>query len=122
MTNEAGVWIDHKHAFIVILGHQGEETKRITSHVEKHVRYSGDAGEDIEDRRFDDHLSRYYDRVIALLHDAGAVLIMGPGEAKGELQKRLEDQEVNRPIVSIETADKMTDGQIVAEVRHHFGG
>ena len=133
MTKESGLWIDHRQAVIVMLGDNGEAIQRIESNVEKHIRYSGasnsqdadghnDAAEDIRDRRFNDHLNKYYDEVIAVLHDIDSILIMGPGEAKGELQKRLEGQAPSRPIVAIETADKMTDGQIVAEVKQHFHG
>lgn len=133
MKKEVGLWIDHRQALLVINLDQEEEIKRITSDMEKHVRYSGDsqAGgasephssgttEDGRDRRFGDHLNRYYDEVIADLRDATAILILGPGEAKVELQKRLEIQGLSDRIVAIKTADKMTDDQIAAEVRQHF--
>jgi stalled ribosome rescue protein Dom34 len=133
MKTNAGLWVDHRQAVIVILSDQGEEIKRIESHLEKHIRYSGashsrtptghdDSAEDRRDRRFDDQLNRYYDEVISLLQNVDSILILGPGEAKGELQKRLEGQEARRRIVAIEAADKMTDGQIAAEVRQYFRG
>ena len=133
MKREAGLWIDHRQAVIVILLDQGEEIKRIESNIEKHVRYSGashsqsptghdDSAEDRRDRRFDDHLNRYYDEIIALLQNVDSLLILGPGEAKGELQKRLEGQKASRRVVAVEGTDKMTDGQIVAEVKQHFRG
>jgi stalled ribosome rescue protein Dom34 len=133
MKKHAGLWIDHRQAVIVSLLDQGEEIIRITSDIEKHVRYSGashaqsptghaDAAEDTRDRRYGDHLNRYYDEVISVLQDADSVLILGPGEAKGELQKRLEDRKSNRHIIALETSDKMTDSQIAAEVRQHFRG
>lgn len=132
MKIEVGLWIDHRQAVIVINLDQEETIKRITSDVEKHVRYSGasqaagagashnDASEDGRDRRFDDQLNRYYDEVITYLRDATSILILGPGEAKGELQKRLEGHGISDRIVAIKTADKMTDDQIAAEVRQHF--
>ena len=49
-----------------------------------------------------------------------SILIFGPGEAKGELKKRLEGDKLGGRIVSIETVDKMTDRQIAAKVRQHF--
>jgi len=132
MKKEIGLWIDHRQAVIVTLLADGEEIKRIDSTVEKHVRYSGashsqapgdhdDTAEDKRDRRFNDHLDAFYDAVIATLHNADSVLIMGPGEAKIELHKRLEEQKVSgRQIVAIEAADKLTDGQIIAQVKTHF--
>jgi hypothetical protein len=47
-------------------------------------------------------------------------LIFGPGEAKVELKKRLENVDLHGHIVGIETTDKMTDNQIVAKVRQRF--
>jgi len=41
------------------------------------------------DRRFGEHLHQYYAEVVAAIHDANSILILGPGEAKGELEKRL---------------------------------
>lgn len=50
------------------------------------------------------------------------ILMFGSGEAKGELKKRLERNDLDGLIVGIETADKMTDRQIAAKVRQHFPG
>jgi hypothetical protein len=57
--------------------------------------------------------------VIAHLRDAESILIFGPGEEKGELQKRLASKGLSGRIVGIETVDKMTDRQIAARVRQH---
>jgi hypothetical protein len=46
-------------------------------------------------------------QVIASIRDAESILIFGPGEAKGELKKRLEEDKLGGHIVSIETVDKM---------------
>jgi hypothetical protein len=42
-------------------------------------------------------------------------IFFGPGEAKGEFEKRLAHEGVKTDI-AVETVDKMTDGQIVAKV------
>ena len=125
MKREVGLWIDHKQAVIVILTDEGEETRLIKSNMEKHVRFSGGSSqegsaEDMRDRQFADHLRKYYDDVIACIRDAESIQIFGPGEAKGELEKRLESKELGGRIVGIETVDKMTDRQIAAKVRQRF--
>ena len=126
MKKQIGLWIDHRETIIVTIGEQGEETRRIESGMEKHVRFSGGSesgdrsAEDQRDRRFTDHLNRYYDEVISYLRDAESILIFGPGEAKGELKTRLESQKLGERIVDVETEDKMTDRQIAAKVRQHF--
>ncbi|MGB2630260.1 MAG: hypothetical protein WBD17_03385, partial [Candidatus Omnitrophota bacterium] len=66
------------------------------------------------------HLNIYYDAVISCIRDAEAILIFGPGEAKGELKKRIVKNKLCNRIVGIETIDKMTDRQIAAKVRRYF--
>ena len=58
--------------------------------------------------------------MIASLRGAEAILILGPGEAKGELKRRLKKDGLDGRVVGIETADKMTDRQIEARVRGYF--
>lgn len=132
MGARVGLWIDHRKAVIVAVTDQGEETTLIISKVEKHPSRSGDSPlkgaheadhvppDDRRQRTLTGHLNIYYDAVIACIRDAESVLIFGPGEAKGELQKRLEKDRLGGRIVSIETVDRMTDGQIAARVREHF--
>jgi len=58
--------------------------------------------------------------VIACIRDAEAILIFGPGEAKGELKRRLDKNRLGGRIAGVETVDKMTDRQIAAKARQHF--
>ena len=125
MKSEIGLWIDHRQAVIVVVTDAGEETKHIISNMEKHVRFSSGSSEDgsqedVRDRQFGNHLNSYYAEVIAVIRDADSIQIFGPGEAKGELEKRLEHEGLKGRIVGIETVDKMTDRQIAAKVREHF--
>jgi hypothetical protein len=125
MKSEVGLWIDHRQAVIVVVTDAGEETKRIISNVEKQVRFSSGASEDgsaedVQDRQFGNHLNSYYAEVITVIRNAEAIQIFGPGEAKGELEKRLEQAGLKGHIVAVETADKMTDHQIAAKVREYF--
>lgn len=128
MTTNAGLWIDHTEAIIVFAAaaaDASDETTRIESGMEKHVRFSGHAAsdgaaEDQRDRQFATHLDHYYDNVIAQLHHATSILIFGPGEAKGEFKKRLETKGLGDHVVGVETTDKMTDNQIAAKVREYY--
>ena len=126
MKKQVGLWIDHRKAVIVIFKDGEEEIKKIKSNMEKHVRFTrggaSDDGssEDVRDRQFGNHLNSYYDEVIASIRDADSIQIFGPGEAKGELEKRLEHSGLKQHILAIETVDKLTDRQISAKVREHF--
>jgi hypothetical protein len=66
------------------------------------------------------HLANYYDEVIVCIGDAETILIFGPGEAKVELKKRMERDKIGIRIVTMETADKMTEPQIVAKVKQRL--
>jgi len=133
MTDRAGVWIDHRKAVIVALGPDGEHTTLIASKVEKHGERGGDSplkghyeaqqvpADDSRQRALTAELNVYYDTVIAALSKFESVLIFGPGEAKGELKKRLVKMNLGERVVAVETDDKMTDHQIVAKVRAYFG-
>jgi len=125
MKKEIGLWIDHRKAVIVIVTDDGEEIKKISSDMEKRVRFSGGTAADgltegARDRQLGNHLNSYYDQVVAVIRDADAIQIFGPGEAKGELEKRLEHAGLKASIFALETADKMTDHQISAKVRERF--
>jgi len=127
MTKQAGLWIDHKEALIVLVGDNGEETRRIESGMDKHVRFSGGnrpedgSAEDQRDRQFSVHLNRYYDEVISQMSGADSILLFGPGEAKVEFEKRLASKRAGGFLLVVETVDKMTAPQIAAKVRQHFG-
>ena len=132
MKTIAGLWIDHRKAVIAIVSPEGEQTLEIESNVEKQPgRFAGVRSttpyeaqqvpaDDRREQEFTGTLHAYYDNVIAAIRDAESILIFGPGEAKGELKKRLEHAKLGKHIIAIETADKMTDGQIAAKVREYF--
>jgi hypothetical protein len=117
-----GLWIDHKKAVIVFVAGIATEIRLISSNIEKHHRQSGVSTppDDVRQRELTEHLNSFYDEVVACIRTAESILILGPGEAKGELRKRLEKDNLSRRIVGLKTSDKMTEKQIVAVVRGHF--
>ncbi|MCX6100154.1 MAG: hypothetical protein NTV92_01775 [Candidatus Bipolaricaulota bacterium] len=132
MRTKAGLWIDHKKAIVVKITDQGEEVTVTVSGVERQLRRSGDSplkgayesqnvpADDRRQRSLTGHLNAYYDAVIAVLGDAESILVFGPGEAKGELKKRLEKDHRGGRIAAMETVDRMTNRQVAAKVRQHF--
>ena len=132
MRTKVGLWIDHKKAIVVAITDKGEEARLVISKVERQLRRSGDSplegaydkaqapARNSRQRTFTSRLNIYYDAVVACIRDAEAILIFGPGEAKGELKKRLKKGNLIGRIVGMETVDKMTDHQIAAKVRQHF--
>ena len=131
MAMKAGVWIDHKQAILVLITEGGKEIKKIKSGVGMPTRSAGGSrpknkftphdfvAEDRRERKAMSHLTDYYDEVIARLRGAEAILILGPGEAKGEFIKRINSKKLGG-VVEVETADKMTDRQVAVKVSEHF--
>ncbi len=132
MSDNVGVWIDHKKAIIVVPGQAGPST--VESDLRADVRHVGGGGgypgsnssqtggsERRDEERHRHALSAYYDDVIAKLGHPKSLLILGPGEAKLELKARLPHTMTNpQPVVALETTDHLTDPQIVAKVTAHF--
>lgn len=127
MKKQAGLWIDHREAIIVLLTDDDEKITRIKSEAEKQIRFPGGSRKDglqkteaVRGKRLEQDLGKYFDDVIATIREAELIQIFGPGEAKGELAKRLEADGLKGRIVEVETTDKMTDNQIAVKVREHF--
>ena len=123
LMTEVGLWIDHKEAIIVSLKGDAEETKHISSdgaHAKTPEGMRRFSSEDGRDRRFGNVLNEFYDEVVAAVRGAETIQIFGPGEAKGELEKRLERAGLKEHVLAIEPADKMTDREIAAKVRDRF--
>jgi hypothetical protein len=129
MTINAGVWIDHHKAVILLITEDGENIRQILSDESKEAQAAGGArsknaytrndfvAEDKVERKAQSHLNKYYDDVIACLHNVDAIWILGPGEAKGELKKRIESKKLRGKITGVETVDKMTHHEIADHVR-----
>jgi hypothetical protein len=132
MTTKAGVWIDHKQAIIVLVSDAGKEIKKVAFDIGQPIRAAGGSrsknpykprefvAEDTLERKLGNDRNNYYDDVIASMRGAEAILVLGPGEAKGEFLKRLKSKKLRSVSVELETADKMTDRQIAAKVGQHF--
>jgi stalled ribosome rescue protein Dom34 len=132
MATKAGVWIDHQQAVVVLITDTGQEIKKFKSVLEpraqpasgsrsKHKYTPNDfIAEDTRERRLVDERKKVYDDVLACIRDADSLLILGPGEAKGELNKYIQVKKVRGLTVALETTDRMTDRQIAAKVGEHF--
>jgi hypothetical protein len=129
MTINAGVWIDHRKAVILLITEEGEDMRQIMSddsktapaargvQVKKSYTRNDSLPEDKPDRKVDSCLDKYYDEVIGCLRNADSIWILGPGKAKGELKKRIQSKKLRGNIAHVETVDEMTDHEIADHVR-----
>ena len=125
MSYDVGVWIDHKKAVIVSIAAKHVSTRTLEADVGPHPHYSGSqegGGEKKYEERHNLRLGQYYDQVISQIGQPDAILLFGPGEAKLQLKDRLaRSKATSERIVAVESTDKLTDPQIVAKVKEHYG-
>ena len=122
-----GLWIDHRKAVIVYVSLDGVHTTLVLSRVDKQpgriagrrstARFESQLvpADDSRDRRYAGQLDLYYDAVIACIRPYRSILVFGPGEAKGELRRRLAANRHDRRVFLFEAADMMTGPQIAAK-------
>ncbi len=132
MKREVGLWIDRNKTVMVTIQEETEAILEVKSNIEKRLQSSsgknaktpntseGSTAEDMMDRRFGNHLGKYYEGVISLIREADSIWIFGPGEAKIELENCLKRDNLGDRIVGVDTVDRMTDHQIAAKVRDRF--
>ena len=134
MRQKVGIWIDHRKAVMVFASSDQVTAKTVESDVGPHARYSDRAayptpdspkagrGEKKFAERSRQSLDRYYDEVISQMGQPEALLIFGPGEAKLQLQERMShSKSLSELTVDLESTDKLTDPEIVAHVKQHYG-
>jgi len=134
MPKRIGVWIDHAQAHLVALRNGSPpQIVTIASEIEhKHKampragrvapgHLSGSPTKRYEKRR-EEEKRRFYNQIVKALTGAEEIVVMGPGVAKGELQKEINrDVRLRKLVSSVEPADKkMTTAQLVARVKQSF--
>lgn len=123
MKIESGVWIDNRQAIIVILGNEKPDIRHVIAHTDQASsgpETLGTRDEAVANRHEAQDLRLYYDSVIANFPTIGQVVIMGPGEAKVELQSRIEERGHSERIARVRTAEPMTEAQLIAAVRDFY--
>jgi hypothetical protein len=142
MNAYAGIWIDHEKAYICMLKKVDtvydidEDQCSVTvveSDVESHIRSTGgsraktpygpqDIADDKKiDRRRRDQLDDFLETVVGKVRKARKIYIFGPGMAKKELKKKIdEDKVLAEKVAGVENADKMTRNQMIARVKSFY--
>ena len=115
----AVVWIDHRQARIFHFN--TIDAEELTVHPENpiinlhHKANSIGSGHASEDQTF-------LEKVTESIADAGAVLIVGPANAKNELVKHIKRVHPGMAIKieGVETVDHPTDGELVSYARNYL--
>ncbi len=120
----AVVWLDHERARIHHFNADESEAAAIHAKGPNSLIPRDDPAHDpgpktgkktAEDRR-------YYEAIVKVLEPAQAWMILGPGLAKKELQRHVEehDKRFAGRIAAVEAADHPSDGEILDRARRFF--
>lgn len=137
MKKQTGVWLDFKEAWFIELEHgQDCSLTRLTSHIDFSPAKGGapaggrQGGTFVggsekghhEYRQQQEH--RYFDAIIKVIGEADEVYVFGPGEAKLGLVNHIKHGKApfHAHLREVETADYLTENQMVAQVREYFLG
>ncbi len=124
-----GVWIDHRKALIVDARNGASSIVTVESPVEPRHRMLGQKGiappahiggcaETHYQNRRGEQLRRHYDRVLRAIPAGAPLLILGPGQAKLDLVKRMRRRRAtDRRLIELKPAGRMTPAQLTTHVR-----
>lgn len=133
MAKQVGIWLDFKEAVVIELNNREASVQHIPSEVEDfHVKGGSRTKQPwgpmdkTSDTKYlgrrETQLKHYYARVMEKVGDADELFVFGPAGAKKGLEKAMRARKSFRPqLLSTETADSMTENQMVARVRGFFG-
>lgn len=115
------VWIDHREAHVIEFNPTDAETSVIhpkSRHEHLHHKHGAVGSGNLAQ----DHV--YYKAVADAITDAGEILVVGPANAKLEFFKYLQvhASPIAARVVSVESVDHPTDGELLKYARRHFAG
>ncbi len=135
MKKEIGIWLNSDKAVLISLKDgQNEQILTLESKIETRTRIPGERkpfsrlGNILAEtsgrltNRRKQQMHQYFNQIIhSLDNEARELYLFGPSTAKIQLEKELKKipQFAQKPVI-IESADKMTERQMVARVKSHF--
>lgn len=133
MTKKAGIWIDKSRAIIIYLSSDAHTIKEIDSGIETKVRFEGETKQfgrfghqflshkEKQNHRGTRQKKEFLQMVMVQLARVDEIVILGPAEMKTDLKKLiLENHDMKDRLMGIESADSITENQLVAWVKKYF--
>ncbi|MBL7891465.1 MAG: hypothetical protein JNL63_02445 [Bacteroidia bacterium] len=118
----AGVWIDHKHAYIISTpDRKNEGTYDVIKKIEVHHHADHSSSENVHHNKEAKELKALYQDVSAQLAADDAIFIIGPGTSQEELKNFLQqNSQFKGKEIELGTADHLSMNEMIAKVRTHF--
>jgi stalled ribosome rescue protein Dom34 len=124
MNAKLGIWIDRKKAVIVSVARDHSAVTHLRSSVRPHGHYHGardGGGEKKYEARHEQHVAHFVDAVARHIERGDEVLILGPGESRSALARRVRQIKALKGVATTTSAaDKLTEAQLVATIRRRY--
>ncbi len=117
----AGVWLDNDKAIIITDTSENDVADyTIQDKLKAREAHSGGSEHSMNNSKQSDSL-KYFKALSSLLLNYDEILVFGPGKSQEQFQNHLrEDTQFNSKKVTIDSAEHLTDPQMIAKVRDFF--
>ncbi len=117
----AGIWLDNEKAIIISKKDENENGDyAIQDKVKAKENQSGGSEHSINNAKQSESL-KYFKSISSLLSGYSEILIFGPGQSQEQFQNHLqEDAQFKNKKITIDSAEQLTDPQMIAKVRDFF--
>jgi len=133
MIKQTGIWLDKEKAYIINLSEVKHTFKTIESDLSVKERFEGEGKEygkfggqflsmeNKKNNRIKKQSVEYLKRIIWEINNSDKVVLFGPAEMKTDLEKMIiKDHNLKDKLVAVQTADSMTENQLVAWVKEFY--
>ena len=118
----AGLWLDQTKA-VVVKNHDAQNAfKFFLCSPVKAVIQHGNSSENAGNNAEQTNKAKYFKEIAHLLTNSEEVYITGPGKIQEELKSFLHETAQFRNLkITLDTAQQMSDEQVLETVKKHFG-
>ena len=131
---KVGLWLDHSHAHFIDFSKGPAVVETAFSGEESQLRFGGEHGtgtqmgnnrstnsEHHRHNREQEHMHEYYNMLADRLKNYDDIFLFGPTTAKDELFNKLNaDKSFASKTIQVQSADHMTENQMIAKTRKYF--
>lgn len=115
----AGIWMDNNKATIVARDSTSNKYQIVQTIKSEEQRGSG--SEHSMNNAKQGANVKFFKSISGILIDFDKLLIFGPGKSQEQFKNYLEtDAQFNKKDITIDTADQLTEPQMIAQVREFF--
>ena len=118
----SGLWLD-QHKAIVVKNHDAQNAFKffLCSPVKAEVQH-GNSNENAANNAEQTNKAKYFKEIAHLLTNSEEVFITGPGTIQEELKNFLHDTAQFKNLkITLDTAQQMSDVEVLDAVKSHFG-